>query len=192
MDGYNAYVASVTGGNIQRAQLDASVYESLTYEGREAIALTSQFVAPITNNYHLMRDYAVQQTSTLVNPFEIYPIINMEVIPFTNMAMARWINAQPQVRRTYLETNEPLLGYIPDLSDRSEGINNYDYRRSHDGVVVHENGHYLHRNFYEHIREESDRLSIDDRISIQRTYAFIAEAIDTDVWIDAEDDIIYY
>ena len=34
-----------------------------------------------------MRDYAVQQTSTLVNPFEIYPIINMEVIPFTNMAI---------------------------------------------------------------------------------------------------------
>lgn len=192
MDSYSQYIANVTGGNIQHVQLNPDVYESLTHEGREALDLTSQFVAPITDNYHRMREYALQQTSTLVNPFDIYPILNMDVLQYANIAMGRWINSHPQVRKQYLETNEPILGYEPNVADRSVGINNYDYRRSHDGVVVKENDQYLRRNFYEHIHNDIDNLSLEQRISIHRTFKFVDESIEAGIWIDPEDDIIYY
>ena len=108
----------------------------------------------------------------------VRPLQDIESIQTAPPTMQRWVMAYPPVRALYNQKNISAYDdkYV-DLHPGGVAETHYDYRRVMDGVFVLKDGIATSTNYRENIIEETDTLSLIEKMSVLLTWDTLSKNI---------------
>lgn len=142
----------------------------------------------IQNSYNFINDRLIQYglrsqmqnngVNVLDNQFE--SLMSFEAIQHANVTMQRWIMAHPEIRQLYVNQNiDGYSGTYQNVFGKDVGVNDYNYRRVMDGVVIDTEDSFAIKNYVEDLIPGDRELDHYEKVTILHTYDAINHILDT-------------
>lgn len=104
---------------------------------------------------------------------------NLQQVQSANPVLQRYLMAEPQLRQLYLDQScEGFAGSYINFQGDAIGVNQYDYRRVTDGMLMVKEDHVQWNDFYEQIPDNDKELELYEKADMIRNWNLVNIALD--------------
>jgi len=122
------------------------------------------------------------QSDTAWSGNAVEPLNTLERLQTASPIMQRWVMAQPDVRKRYL--NQEVEGYSQAYNNFHGavfGANHYDYRQVMSGVVEVNDDGWVAREYVDYMEDDEPRLRRHEQLDILSTWDVVKALLDQGV-----------
>ena len=193
--GSDAFLA-LSAPNYFMPNIDTSVFrDKLTTAGQSIFDTHSKIVETTRASVNKVKNIINRLASSgqHIHPNMIYTINNVDAIHTANIAMQRWIMANPYLKKDFFRGETLFDGY--EAVGKGVGEEDYDYRRVTNGIVMSGDKGLHVTEHIEDIHHDSDLLSFEDQDTILATHEFIDSCLqdeDFNIYDIKSDTVTWY